>query len=33
MSAAVSSAKSAIVNSPSGVAERPTPRLSKVVTR
>jgi 3-phosphoglycerate kinase len=33
MSAAVSAAKSVIRNGPSGVLERPTPRLSKVVTR
>ena len=32
MSAAVSAAKSAMRNGPSGVAERPTPRLSKVVS-
>ena len=33
MSAIVSAAKSPIANGPSGVADRPTPRLSKVVTR
>ena len=33
MSAIVSAAKSAIWNGPSGVEDRPTPRLSNVVRR